>query len=133
MKEISAQEKRRLLKNRYVLKVTCKSVVFTSEFKLKALDLYAEGMAPAEIFERNGIRTAHFSEAYCHHCLKRWRKKAQIEGRESLKKSKRGAGSSGRPKTRLDNLGVEDLKAIIAVQEEFIAAIKKKRALARKN
>lgn len=133
MQEFTKHQKRLLLKNSYVLKVTKKNVFYTGEFKLRALDMYFEGISPREIFEQCKIPSSFFPEGYFHHCLKRWKIKSDKDGRDSLKTRKVRLDNPGRPRKHLDDLGVDDLKSIIAVQEEFIAKIKKKIALAKKN
>ena len=67
--------------------------------------------------------------------LKRWKKKYEEEGRESLKESGTGKSATGRPKNEnLDDLTYEELQVIVQIQRDMIKELelKKKLALAKK-
>ena len=133
MQNFSKSQERILLDNPNVEKITDSHVVFTGTFKIKAVALYHEGESPDAIFLKNGIDPKFFIPDFCRNCLKRWAKKQELDGKASFKKESRGHGATGRPtKPDLDSLSMEDLKDIIAVQEELIEILKKKKALARK-
>lgn len=133
MKTLSEKERRALLKNPNVKKITEKHVVYTSKFKIHALEAYLNGKSPNQIFLDAGIDPDVFVTRYCQSCLKRWKKKCQEEGLESLREDKRGSGSTGRPKDEsLNELTYEELLAVVEIQKEVILDLKKRNALAKK-
>lgn len=122
MHELSDYQKRKLLKNSVVEKITEKQIVYTASFKLWAVGRYLEGDSPNEIFKKKGISPDLFKPKYCQSCLKRWKKKFIEEGKESLKKDMRGtspkSGASKKPT-------YEELEAIVAIQREALGYSKK--------
>lgn len=133
MQNLSDQQRRILLKNPNVKKITEKHVVYTAKFKISAVEQYLNGKTPIEIFEDAQIDPQLFIPDYCHSCLKRWKKKYFEEGKDSLKISNTGLHSKGRPKKdNIDELTVAEMKALIEIQQEVIEMLKKNRALAKK-
>ncbi len=133
MQELSDYQKIVLLKNPNVEKITEKHVVYTSKFKVKAVELYLKGISPEEIFNRANINLKYFKKNYSRYCLKKWKKKFESDGKKSFFEETRGKGSTGRPKkTNVDDLTIDELKAIVEIQEELIETLKKNRALAKK-
>lgn len=131
MKRFKTADRMILGANPVVLKVTEHQVIFTGVFKREALRLQAKGNIASDIFEKSGINVSLFPADYFMYLLKRWRQKAALAGHYSLEVSGRGKNHPGPKKKRVRT--VEDLEAIIAVQAELIEAIKKKRALPKKN
>ncbi|MFT6633228.1 MAG: hypothetical protein ACJAS4_003198 [Bacteriovoracaceae bacterium] len=74
MQELSDYQRKELLKNLNVEKITDKHVVFTSKFKIKAVELYFDGKSPNAIFEDAGIKTHYFKSKYSQLCIKKWKK-----------------------------------------------------------
>ncbi len=133
MQNLSKSQRRSLLSNRNVLKITDSHVVFASHFKVKVAELYKDGESPEVIFTNHGIDPHLFISDFCRNCAKRWLKKYETEGAESFEEDGRGLKATGRPRQAdLDSLSNEDLKDIIAVQEELIELLKKKKALAKR-
>ena len=133
MQNLSMSQKRALLKNPNVAKITDSHVVFTPKFKIKAVELYLSGKSAEDIFISNGIEPSMFIPDFCRSCIKRWVLKFETNGKDAFKIETRGSGTPTKPVTNnLDSYSVEDLKAIIIVQEEMIEELKKKKALARK-
>lgn len=133
MQELSDHQRRVLLKNPNVEKITDKHVVFTSKFKVKAVESYLSGKSPNQVFEDANIKLQYFKPKYAQYCLKKWKKKYVEEGKDSFNIEKRGSGSGGRPKNEnLSELTYEELQAIVEIQREVIEELKKKRALAKK-
>ncbi len=132
MNRLTPHQKRSLSENPIVLKFTENHVVFTSAFKVKAVELYFGGAAPDEIFINHGIDPSIFKVGYCRHCIKRWKNKYNAKGKHALKEDSRGSRSTGRPREDLESLGNDDLRAIIAIQKELIEQLKKKKALVKK-
>jgi hypothetical protein len=134
MQNLSKSQGRALLDNSNVLKITESHVVFTPAFKIKATELFLSGEPPEEIFKNHGIDPRFFVPDFCRSCLRRWAEKLETQGKSSFKTDSRGSGSTGRPaETNLDSLSMDDLKAIIAIQEDMIEDLKKKKALAKKS
>jgi transposase len=133
MHELSESQRQELLKNPHVEKITDKFVSYTSIFKIKAVELYLEGQHPDKIFLDAQIPIHFFRKDYPRYNIKRWKKKYQERGAESLKQDGRGSGSSGRPrKESLDELTYDELLTIVEIQREVIEDLKKRNALAKK-
>lgn len=133
MSEWDLAEKWKLEKNPNVLRVTAKNVAYKPEFKLKAVACFESGGSVEDFFAEAGIPLELFAADYARLCVKRWRKKIDDDGTGSIKNDQRGKNSRGRPrKDGLDSYSVEDLKAIINFQAEFIEELKKMKALAKK-
>ena len=132
MQELTKYQRKILLKNPNVKEITDKHVVYTSEFKIHAVESYYQGVLPDEIFKRAEIRIDFFKKHYTVSCIKRWRIKYKKMGKSSLIDDYRGKSrGGGRPK-KSENLTYEELRAIVDIQKEVIEELKKKRALARK-
>jgi len=93
------EEIQEIRENKYVSKCSAKSITYTSEFRLFALQRYQEGLTPSMIFKEAGFNTKVLGVTRMDDCLKRWRKKARIHGEESLAIDGRGE-FGGRPKTK---------------------------------
>ena len=134
MQELTEVQKKVLLKNPNVLKITNSHVVYTPGFKILAVELSSKGEPPTQIFMSNGIDPSFFKDpGYCHSCLKRWRKTYKVKGKDSLKEEARGRKLKPRSDDLLDDMDMDDLKAIIMIQQDIIQQIKKKKALIKKN
>lgn len=133
MQELSDYQRKVLLSNPNVEKITEKHVIYKSKFKIQAVEKYLKGHKPDEIFEEAEISPHYFNKNYCRFCLKRWKKKYSEQGRDSLKISQTGKQATGRPKSiNTDEMTLEELKAMVEIQHEVIDMLKKSRALAKK-
>lgn len=133
MQELSDYQRRTLLKNPNVEKITDKHVVFSSKFKIKSVESYQNGVSPDDIFTKAKINISFFKPRYPLLCIKKWKKKYDDHGKESFDIEKRGSSTVGRPKKEnLDKLTYEELQAIVEIQRGVIEELKKKRALAKK-
>lgn len=135
MNQLSDYQKRKLLENPNVEEITGKHIHFAAAFKIKAVESYLKGKRPDDIFLEAGIDPVIFEDKYCLSSLKRWKKKYEEEGRESLKESGTGKNATGRPKNEnLDDLTYEELQVIVQIQRDMIKELelKKKLALAKK-
>jgi transposase len=121
MHELSDYQRRKLLKNPIVEKVTEKHVYYTAAFKIWAVDQYIKGEPSIKIFESKGIDTSLFIKDYCRSCLKRWKKQYIEKGKNSFNLEYRGSGSTGRPRKPT----YEELEAIVAIQREALGYAKK--------
>ena len=121
--------------NRWVERVTDSQIVYTSKFKIEAVEQYLRGVSPQEIFEGANIPIELLKRNYAPHCLKRWVKQYKEKGPEALKADKRGTAKGplkGRPRQSTDKLTYEELEAIVKIQTEVIGTLKKRRALAQR-
>ena len=133
MQNLSDYQRKVLLKNPNVEKISNQNIVYTSNFKIKAVQSYLDGCRPDEIFKVANIDPKYFVKQYCQSCLKRWKKKYLEEGEHSLKQSQTGKKATGRPKqVDTEDLNIEELRAIVEIQTEVIEMLKKNRALAKK-
>ena len=133
MQELSDYQRKELLKNPHVEKITDKHVVYTSKFKIKAVESYFDGKSPNRIFEDAGIKIHYFKPNYPQLCIKKWKKKYLEKGKESFDIELRGSSKVGRPKKEnLDELTYEELRAVIDIQREVIEELKKRKALVKK-
>lgn len=131
MQNFTPHQKKVLLENPNVLKITENHLVFTSDFKIKAVEFNLKGMSADEIFIAHGFDPNFFEKDYFRYNIKRWKLKYENEGKDSLKQDTRG--NTGRPKSvDLDNYSMDDLRAIVFIQDEIIEELKKKKALAKK-
>ena len=130
MSEITEEIRKKLVKNKYVSQVKTKQVEFTAAFKIKAVREYIKGKSPVDYFEESGFKSEWFPKDYFRLCVKRWKKKFDEQGEDSLKVNKTGKHSAGRPrKPATDDLTLEALRAIVEIQRETIEILKKTRAL----
>ena len=134
MQQLTAEQKKILLNNPNVLKITDSHVVYTPAFKIRAVEFNLKGEPPIEIFAKHGIDPSFFKDPkYCNYCLKRWRIKYNKKGRHSLGEEVRGRKMKSESASELDDMDMDDLKAIIMIQQDIIQQIKKKKALIKKN
>ena len=133
MQELSDYQRRVLLNNPNVEKITEKHVIYKSSFKIKVVEKYLNGQKPDEIFKEAEINPKYFIKKYCQFCIKRWKKKYFDQGRDSLKTSQTGKQATGRPKAiNTGEMTMEELKAMVEIQHEVIDMLKKNRTLPKK-
>lgn len=131
MSDFSEKDRRSLESNPLVKSVGANQVQFTSKFKLKALQLHAEGLRPGDVFLKLGVDPNFFLKGYPKKCLARWKKIVADFGEKGLEVERRGKGSTGRPKKAAPK-GEKALLERIAVLEAHVDFLKKLRALAEK-
>jgi len=73
-----------LEKNLCVFECREKSIHYTYEFKKRALDLYAQGIKPDEIWRQAGFDVSIWKKGYCGYTIKDWRRMVKKRGLESL-------------------------------------------------
>ena len=131
MQSFTPHQKKVLLENPNVLKITENHLVFIPKFKINAVEFYLKGMSADEIFISHGFNPNFFEKNYFRYNIKRWKLKYETEGKNSLYEETRG--NTGRPKSvDLNDYSIDDLRAIVFIQDEIINEIKKKKALAKK-
>lgn len=131
MRKLTSLQKKVLEKSPHVLRTTDSHVIYSAEFKLLAIKRYDEGFGPAEIFEEYGLKFDFFNHEYYPTNLKRWRKIFQKHGESGFSVENRGR--EGRPsRVTIDDLSLNELKALVEIQRDVIEQLKKKKALAKK-
>ena len=68
--ELSEYQKRRLLKNKHVEKITESHIVFTSEFNRLAVEATFKGQAIEGFFTQEGIKLNYFKKEYAKNCMR---------------------------------------------------------------
>ena len=111
-----------------VFACTKRSIHYTFEFKKRALELYAKGISPDEIWKQAGFDVNIWKKNYCGYTIKDWRRIAEKGGLESLTKYggmqwDRGAKDSADKMRRLE-LQIKYLEA----ENNFLAKLRAKRA-----
>ena len=133
MQSFTPKQRSKLLANRNVQDVSEKNISFLPEFKIKSVRQYLGGLSPDQIFENAGFPLEFFKEDYFRQCIKRWLKKFEKEGEDSLRVDERGKGSSGRPRNeRPEDLTYEELLALVEIQKGALEELRKQRALGKK-
>jgi len=97
-KHFSKTEQDHLLKNKYITKVSAKSITYSDEFKRLFIDQYIEGKTPREIFESQGFNVEVLGMKRIEQCADRWKKAYERDGIVGLLDSRKE--SSGRPRKR---------------------------------
>jgi len=80
----SSQQIVQLQKNPCVWHVSEKSIHYTYEFKKRALELYAQGIKPDEIWKQAGFDVGIWKKDYCRYTIKDWKRLVKTRGLESL-------------------------------------------------
>ncbi|WP_374076784.1 transposase [Bdellovibrio bacteriovorus] len=125
MAVLSDSDRRNLEKNPNVLKVTGFNIAYTPTFKIKAVQQLSQGMSYQQIFAEAGIDLSLFGREYARKCLERWKKVVSTSGESGLKKERRGAKATGRPKGQKFK-SLEEENAYLRAEVDFL---KKLRAL----
>ena len=116
IKEYIEKHKEDLKKNPNISKVN-KTIQYSPEFKIKAVELKIAGYSNREIFELNGLPyRANKATNY----ISRWKSQYELYGKESFYKESRGRninGKAGRPKK--EEISVEEK---VLIQERIIEA-----------
>lgn len=131
MGKLSESDRKRLLANKFIEKITKSHVSFSSDFKIQAVEKSLKGQSPVSIFLSAEIDVSLFDSEFPKKSISRWKKIYLEEGKEGLSKEKRGKGSTGRPKSqgfksmeaeleylRLENDFLKKLHALAASKEK---------------
>jgi hypothetical protein len=84
MHELSVNQRKTLLKNPNVEKITEKQVIFTSKFKVKSVESFIGGLSAEEIFKSAKINTDFFKESYARLCIGKWKQSILRMGKNHL-------------------------------------------------
>ncbi|MEK7516336.1 MAG: HTH domain-containing protein [Patescibacteria group bacterium] len=122
-----------LLKNKYVVRASEKSITYHANFKLFAVKRRREGLPPSAIFQEAGFNLALIGKETPKSLVTDWRRVFDAKGPAGLEGDNRGRHSKGRPpnfsamseKEKLKYLEaqVEYLKA----ENAFLAKLRKQR------
>lgn len=128
MKDLSQKQLIFLKKHKFVEKVTSKQVVFSFEFKLKAVRNYLKGIPSQETFKNEGLD--FLPNKKITNSVLRWLDQYNKDGEKGLRPSKRGRI----PVHKLDTseLSYEELVAKVEYLEQENDFLKKLRALRNK-
>jgi len=97
----SKVEQELLISNKYVKKVSDKTITYTPEFKVYAVKRNLEDHIPPKlIFLESGFDLTIIGQNKPKECLKRWRKTYKSHGKYGLLSEARGVGATGRPSTK---------------------------------
>jgi hypothetical protein len=88
-----------LSRNPYVANVTEKSITYSEDFKIHAINEYTRGKTPSQIFKEALLDPKIVGAENPKRSLSRWKSVYFREGSSGLMGEKRGCGNSGRPKT----------------------------------
>ena len=128
----SSEQIARLRKNPCVWSVSERSISYTYEFKKRALDLYAQGIKPDEIWKQAGFDTSIWKKDYCKYTLKDWRRLVRKGGVESLTKSSGVQADGGHKRARspeadrVRRLGLQ--VRYLEAENSFLAKLRASRA-----
>lgn len=121
-----------LLQNPNVEKCSEKSITYSKDFKVAAIQQWEAGTPPQEIFRQAGFNVSIIGLEKPGACLNRWRHTFREKGVNSLKTETRGKGKGGgRKKTKWDN-DKEKIKYLEAevdylkAENDFLAKLRKK-------
>ncbi len=121
-----------LKQNPCVFECRERSIHYTYEFKKRALELYADGVKPEEIWRQAGFDTAIWKKRYCEHTLKDWRRMVKKRGLESLTKASGVQADGGYKRARSpeeDRVRRLELQVrYLEAENDFLAKLRAKRA-----
>ena len=130
MQKWSEADKKSLLSNKYVEKISGSHVTFSSKFKIKAVEMNLEGKSPSDIFLELGVDPLYFLPNYPKKTISRWKKIYLQEGEEALIEETRGKNAKGRPRKKYDPNDIDSVMARLAYLEAENDFLKKLHALA---
>jgi len=125
----SKEEIVELKNNPCVFNCTTNFVHYTFEFKRNALDLYAKGVGPKEIWRRAGFDVSKWNKNYFVLTLRDWKRIVARSGEDGLNKLgglqyDRGPSKEEKDKIKRLELQVKYLQA----ENDFLAKLRAKRA-----
>lgn len=120
-----------LLENPNVETCSEKSISYSKEFKIKAVNKYQEGLPANQIFKEAGFNLDVIGRKIPRWCLKSWRDVFKEKGIEKLSTETRGNHGGGRPKQNWQNEKekikyLETQIAYLKAENDFLAKLRKK-------
>lgn len=120
-------QRKELESNPNVIKVSDRSITYSPEFKVKAVEESAKGKGAQQIFVEHGFDLSIIGAKKPKHCIERWRGTFQKYGEEGFYTERRGKGATGRPSSK--DLSIKDklkkAEARIAYLEAELDFVKK--------
>lgn len=120
-------QRRQIELNPNVVSVSDRSIQYSANFKLKAVQENLAGTGPVQIFKEAGFDLEVIGIKKAQSALTRWKKTFQTLGEHGFSEERRGKGSTGRP--RKENLSadkkLEKAEARIKLLEAELALLKK--------
>lgn len=111
--------------NPNVVKCSAKSITYSADFKIKAVQTYyKEGLGPNAIFQKAGFDLTVIGPHRAENCLKDWRRIYKAKGEAGLMHEQRGLNARGR-KSKGNQSDNEYLQAKVAYLEAENAFLKK--------
>jgi len=98
-------QRRQIEANPNVASVSDRSIQYTADFKLKAVQENLQGKGPVQIFREAGFDLELIGIKKAKSAINRWKKTYQTRGKEGFLEERRGKESTGRP--CLENLSAE--------------------------
>ena len=98
MSVLSDADRKKLVKNPNVLKVSNRNVTYAPAFKVRAVGQLLAGEGYEKIFAEAGINLSLFESNYARKSLERWRSIFEKVGPEGFLTENRGRKATGRPK-----------------------------------
>jgi hypothetical protein len=133
IRRFTQEQIKELLQNPNVEKCSEKSISYSKDFKIKAVDKYQkDGVSPNQIFTEAGFDLNLIGKEVPSDCLYCWLKIFRIKGIKELSVETRGKSKSGgRPKTNWsdDKEKIKYLEAKVAylkAENDFLAKLRKK-------
>ena len=121
-----------LKQNPCVFECRERSIHYTYEFKKRALDLYAEGVKPREIWRQAGFDPGIWKKQYCADTIKDWRRMVKKRGLESLTRPSGVQADGGYKRARspeADRVRRLELQVqYLEKENDFLAKLRAKRA-----
>lgn len=128
----SSEQIAELEKNPCVFRCGERSIHYTYEFKKRALDLYAQGIKPNEIWRQAGFDIHIWKKGYCGYTIKDWKRLVKSGGLESLTKTGGQQADGGYKRARspeADRVRRLELQVkYLEVENDFLAKLRAKRA-----
>lgn len=130
VKKIYTKEQRKsLLKNKNVTKLGKGVIMYTKDFKIKAIKQYQEEyMNPQEIFIKAGFDIDAIGRKKPKNCLERWNKVYKEEGFKGLLESDERRGRPKKMKDKRDKMErLEAENAYLKAENDFLVKLRAKR------
>lgn len=128
----SSEQIAKLNQNPCVFDCKERSIHYTYEFKKRALDLYAQGIHPDEIWRQAGFDVSIWKKEYCRYTIKDWRRMAKKRGLESLTKQGGVQADGGYKRARspeADRVKRLELQVrYLEAENDFLAKLRAKKA-----
>ena len=128
----TSEEIGKLKQNQFVFNCSDRSIIYTYEFKKRALEQYHQGVSSNEIWRRAGFDISSWKKHYTKDCIHNWKRIFKKKGLEGLAKL-RGSQATGIPRTKgltnADKIKRLELQVrYLRAENDFLAKLRAKRA-----